>query len=211
MFAVSDRMFGRAVGTDCRAFTQIEEASIPVTTELFTFDPPADSIDHPSAYAVLFEVGLRGDEIELLRQNSPPSGGAITAISSAESVIDSNTIGGKISYYFDGYLTTETPGLTIFDQGEPIRFINVLYEDSWSIGLMILCCIDMRGNVDGDVDDQIDVADVIYLVDYMFEDGSAPPCFDESDVDGDGDVNVADLICLIDYVFQNGPTPALCP
>ena len=39
------------------------------------------------------------------------------------------------------------------------------------------CCVgDMRGNVDFDPSDVIDISDLVYLVDYMFNQGPAPLC-----------------------------------
>jgi len=51
------------------------------------------------------------------------------------------------------------------------------------------------------------VADLIYLVDYIFRGGPPPPIPASGDVDGDGLVNVADLSYLVDYIFKGGPVP----
>ncbi len=73
------------------------------------------------------------------------------------------------------------------------------------------CCVGIRGNVDGDGADACNVADLTYLVDFLFFEGPAPPCFEEGDVDGSGAINVADLTYLVDYLFFDGPAPAPCP
>ncbi len=73
------------------------------------------------------------------------------------------------------------------------------------------CCKDIRGNVNGDVTDQINVADLTYLVDYLFRDGPSTPCSDEADVNGDGSINVVDVTSLVHYLFRSGSLPALCP
>jgi len=70
-------------------------------------------------------------------------------------------------------------------------------------------CCELRGDVDHS--GEINVADLTYLVDYLFFSGPAPPCEEESDVDGSGDINVADLIYLVDYLFFSGPAPLPCP
>ena len=67
----------------------------------------------------------------------------------------------------------------------------------------------IRGDVDGN--SSINVADLTYLVDYLFFGGSAPPCPEEGDVDGSGAINVADLTYLVEYLFFGGPAPAPCP
>ncbi len=79
-----------------------------------------------------------------------------------------------------------------------------------------LCTVDLfftecrqRGNVDNA--GGINVADLTYLVAYLFEDGPAPPCEDDGNVDGDGGINVADLNYLAAYLFLNGAAPPPCP
>ena len=66
-----------------------------------------------------------------------------------------------------------------------------------------------RGNVDGE--GGINVADMTYLVDYLFFEGDIPPCTEEGNVDADGGTNVADLTYLVDYLFFDGPAPPPCP
>ena len=84
----------------------------------------------------------------------------------------------------------------------------VLYRD---------CCVGYRGNVDNDDEDVIDIADLIYLVEFMFSSGPEPECWKEGNVNGDltGDimhqVDMSDLVYLVDYMFSNGPEPPDCP
>ena len=75
------------------------------------------------------------------------------------------------------------------------------------------CCVGIRGNVDGDAGDNVNVADLTFLVDYLFRGGPAPDCQEEANVDGDAgeNVNVADLTYLVDYLFRGGPPPPSCP
>lgn len=74
------------------------------------------------------------------------------------------------------------------------------------------CCY-LRGNADGD--NGVNVADLTFLVDFLFRGGLAPPCQEEGDVDASGEINVADLTYLVDYLFRGGPAPppcdAVCP
>lgn len=91
---------------------------------------------------------------------------------------------------------------------------NPLQEDSNSDGVGdACCCVGIRGNVNNDQDDTIDISDLLFLVDYSFVPGSPEPaCLDEADVDGSGAVDVSDLLQLVDYMFQvpPGPQPADC-
>lgn len=69
------------------------------------------------------------------------------------------------------------------------------------------CCV-VRGDVDHS--GTINVVDLIYLVNYIFFEGPAPPCFEEGDVDSDTAINVVDLTYLVDYLFFAGPPPPPC-
>ena len=74
------------------------------------------------------------------------------------------------------------------------------------------CCRVIRGNVDGDSGDGIDISDLVFLIDYMFRDGPEPVCTAEADVDGDVEpLNISDLVYLVDYMFVGGPAPVACP
>jgi hypothetical protein len=61
--------------------------------------------------------------------------------------------------------------------------------------------------IEGDVDGNgsIDVADVFYLVNYLFAGGPAPVC--SGDVDGSTSTDIADVFYLINYLFAGGPPP----
>ncbi|HVP35722.1 MAG TPA: dockerin type I repeat-containing protein, partial [Terriglobales bacterium] len=62
------------------------------------------------------------------------------------------------------------------------------------------------GSVNGD--DQIRVADVIYLINFLFKGGPEPiPVKSCGDVQCDGKINVTDAIYLINYLFKGGPPP----
>jgi hypothetical protein len=74
------------------------------------------------------------------------------------------------------------------------------------------CCDGLAGNIDGDPDDLIDIADLVYLVDAMFTMGEMPSCAHEVDVNGDGvGPDISDLVHFVDYFFSGGASPAACP
>lgn len=60
---------------------------------------------------------------------------------------------------------------------------------------------------DANQDGAIDVADPIFLLDYGFRTGPAPPCLDAADANDSGDVDLADAIFLLDYLFGSGRHP----
>lgn len=70
-------------------------------------------------------------------------------------------------------------------------------------GAFLLC---KAGDIDGSNTD-IDISDLVYLVDYMFNGGPPPPLMASADVNGSGAVDIADLVYLVDFMFNDGPAP----
>jgi hypothetical protein len=74
------------------------------------------------------------------------------------------------------------------------------------------CCSGMRGNIDRDPDDVVDVSDLTALVEFLFGTNGTLVCPEAANVDGDPDntVDVSDLTALTDYLFNNGIAPGPC-
>lgn len=90
------------------------------------------------------------------------------------------------------------------DKSNNITTSNVLHF--WTS-----CCIGIRGNVDSDALDQIDISDLVFLVAFMFQGGDEPLCMDEANIDGLGVIDISDLVGLATYMFSGGVEPAVCP
>lgn len=68
--------------------------------------------------------------------------------------------------------------------------------------------------VPGDVDmsGEIDIVDLIFLVNYMFNGGHQPWILGTCDMDGNGaGPDIADLVYLVQYMFNGGPAPIGAP
>lgn len=85
--------------------------------------------------------------------------------------------------------------------------------DIYPINILADCCIGTRGNVDGDQGDNVNIADLTFLVAYLFAGGLEPSCPDEANVNSapEGTINIADLTFLVAYLFGGGSAPANCP
>jgi hypothetical protein len=76
---------------------------------------------------------------------------------------------------------------------------------------IVSCCQGVRGNINLDLQGEIDISDLTYLVGWMFKSGDGPPCILEADVDGNDSHDIADVTALVGYMFKSGPEPAGCP
>lgn len=63
----------------------------------------------------------------------------------------------------------------------------------------------MRG--DANHDGTLNIADAIWILNYLFQDAAVPPCFDASDANDDGGVDIGDAIYVISWQFSRGPQP----
>jgi hypothetical protein len=78
------------------------------------------------------------------------------------------------------------------------------------IGTYYGCGIGRAGNTDCDPLDQVDIADLTRLLDYLFVSRAPLCCLGEGNCDGAGSIDIADLTRLIDYLFINGASLAPC-
>jgi len=76
-----------------------------------------------------------------------------------------------------------------------------------SVIVTLGCCV-LRGDIDGS--GTLNVADLTYLVGFLFTGGPPADCDAHADVDNSGTVNVSDLTYLVAYLFQGGQAPAGC-
>jgi hypothetical protein len=60
---------------------------------------------------------------------------------------------------------------------------------------------------DANQDTTVDIADPIYVVNYLFQDRAPPPCMDAADGNDDESVDLADAIFVLQYYFMQGLRP----
>jgi hypothetical protein len=63
----------------------------------------------------------------------------------------------------------------------------------------------MRG--DADANQIYTMNDIVYLISYIFRNGSEPQPATSGDVDNSGDINVSDIAYLVNYMYNSGPKP----
>jgi hypothetical protein len=74
---------------------------------------------------------------------------------------------------------------------------------AWGIGCSYLC-----GDPTGD--HLNDIADLVFLINYLFRFDIAPEPLQSGDANCDGEVNIGDLVYLISYLYKGGPPPVGC-
>jgi len=79
------------------------------------------------------------------------------------------------------------------------------YIDDVRVGAMINAT---PGDVTGD--GKVDIADVVFLNNYLFINGPSPNPKEKGDVNCDGVVNIGDTLYLLNYLFIQGPPPQEC-
>ncbi len=65
-------------------------------------------------------------------------------------------------------------------------------------------------NGDANRDETVNVADAVFIINYVFKGGPASYPIYASDANCDKDVNVSDAVYLINYVFKGGNKPCCC-
>ena len=60
---------------------------------------------------------------------------------------------------------------------------------------------------DANADEEVTIADVVYLVNYVFKSGPDPIPMETGDVDGDNLSQIQDAVYLVNYLFREGDPP----
>ena len=66
-------------------------------------------------------------------------------------------------------------------------------------------CIAKAG--DTNLDKQVTLSDIIFLIDYLFKSGQKPHPFCTGDANGDGKIKLSDVVTLVNFLFKSGSSP----
>jgi len=102
----------------------------------------------------------------------------------------------------DSAVGTAPDGLS----AEPLTVIVQDFCNADTASFLVLVYICGDANSDGEVN----IADGVFVINFVFKSGPAPVPAEAGDANCDGDGNVGDAVYLINYVFKDGPAPC-CP
>jgi hypothetical protein len=60
---------------------------------------------------------------------------------------------------------------------------------------------------DANDDGALDLADGIFLLDFLFSSGATPGCLEAGDLNDDSAIDLADPIYVLSFLFSQGPNP----
>ncbi len=83
-----------------------------------------------------------------------------------------------------------------------VVIIDVMGHVGWD---MVKIELFLRGDATGD--GNFDLADVLFLVSYLYKNGPSPFPWDAGDANCDGVIDLGDVLYVIAYLYKNGPAP----
>ncbi len=105
---------------------------------------------------------------------------------------------GQLYMRLDSAFIAPGGGTYFVDQNGALITPEFSAASPWSI---VSVCGDASG------DGLVDIADVVYLISYIFKSGPAPKPAAAADANGDLETSIADAVYLITYIFKGGPAP----
>jgi hypothetical protein len=128
--------------------------------------------------------------------------------------------GDNVFYLFSWGDGTESGWLGPYNSGEVCSashawtdagtyYLKVRAKDTYDHGCdwsdLVSVVMLLRGDCNND--GAIDAADVVYLINYLYQGGFAPDPMEIGDANCDGTVDAGDVVVLINYLFQGGDPP----
>ncbi len=109
------------------------------------------------------------------------------------------TISGTPTWAADYYMT-----FALEDSGNPAQ------HDTISLSIAVVAPLYICG--DANKSGEVDIADALSIINYIFASGAAPNPIESGDTDCSNTVDISDVVVLINYTFAGGAQPcAACP
>jgi len=93
------------------------------------------------------------------------------------------------------------------NDGDPQSIVEA-GVDGFRVGFVE--CIDLFMCGDANNDEYVNIFDITYIIQYLYQEGPAPNPSGSADVNNDSTINIFDITYLIEYLYMEGPEPN-CP
>jgi hypothetical protein len=193
-------------GTGSLSFQAILHANGQVILQYATMDPGSDADGLTGATIGLENIdGTDGLEVVY---NAAYMHDFLAISLNAARWMTVSPASGTVEPYSSGTLTVGFDA-TDLEEGEYTGQVTITCNDpvisTHNIFVMLSVESYTCGDANGDGD--LNVADAVMLINFVFKGGPAPEPLEAGDANGDGDVNVADAVHMINFVFKGGPDP----
>lgn len=215
IFATADTLYGDSTTlvpvypTDSFPVPVYLKNTIPLEEITLSFDYYTDSGTANLAFKGVSIEGTRTENFDtvIVRAHAPTTGKVAIEISAGLTTASDELPPGdgpvaKLWFKATGSGTMVMDTITLAGYSYEVvnRFVDYLPEVR-----PIHMWVARRG--DANDDGFVNAGDPVYIVNFVFKGGSAPPTVYHGDANADGSVNVADAVFVINYVFKGGPAP----
>jgi subtilisin family serine protease len=197
-------------GTDSAAVTIYLKNTIPIDTFTLVFVYTAQEGSAELIYRGVSFEGPRGQDFDttILRALAPTTHKVALEFIPYRTTASNQLMPGegaiaKIWFSATGSGTIAFDTITLV--GYSYNFKNHYAGDYMPDFRPFTVIVGSRG--DANNDGTINVADAVFLINYIFKGGPAPDSEYLGDANGDGTINVGDAVYLIQYIFGSGPPP----
>ncbi len=162
-------------------------------------DESGNTVEDSMSVTVENEFTLSGS-VTLIGGNSVPEGAIVTTFPDGLSGVTDEA----------GLFSIEGIG----GNSQTISFTRSVYDPVDTVFLMtkdttvdITLTIGEHSCGDANGDGMVNVGDAVFVVTYVFKDGTAPDPACLADANGDGSCNIGDAVYVITYIFKGGDDP----
>ncbi|MFH1687507.1 MAG: agmatine deiminase family protein [bacterium] len=199
------RFYSGVTGTGALTFQVIFHPDGVIKLQYATMDPGTLTL---SGCGVGIQNSAASDALQIA-YHAPYVHDSLAVEITAEHWLEASPAGGSVDPYGSVEVTVSFDAADLED-GEYSGQLAVSSNDpdtpssaipvSLTVSSVSWVCGDVDGNSIGP-----DIADLVYLVAYMFNGGPPPPVMQAAIVNGTTELDIANLVYLVTYMFSGGP------